>query len=210
MKMRFVGTLVAGFIIALASSAMLQAAPPDNLVKATLLSDTSAVEAGKPFRIGVMLKITPHWHLYWSNPGDGGIPTTVELKLPEGFTSGGIEYPIPSKIESPGGITNIGYENEVMLMATITPPAKIDSSKVTIGAEANWLVCEKSCVPGDVKLSIDLPVGKSQPAEREAFAKWIPQLPVLMKEWPFDITRRINYANPKTGTLSLQLKWTKP
>jgi DsbC/DsbD-like thiol-disulfide interchange protein len=97
-----------------------------------------------------------------------------------------------------------------MLLATITPPAKIESGNVTIGAEANWLVCEKSCVPGDVKLSISLPVGSAQPAKTESFKKWTAQLPTAAKEMPFDVTRRINYTKAKTGTLTLQLKWTKP
>jgi thiol:disulfide interchange protein DsbD len=38
------------------------------LVKAELLADTTAVVPGKPFTVGVLLKMAPHWHTYWKFP----------------------------------------------------------------------------------------------------------------------------------------------
>ena len=42
-------------------------------------------------------------------------------------------------------------------MQEIIPPAKIDSSSVKLSAEANWLVCEKICIPGSATCSSKLP-----------------------------------------------------
>src|SRR5437667_4313332 len=42
-------------------------------------------------------------------------------------------------------------------MQEITPPAKIDISPVKLSAEANWLVCEKICIPGGANLELELP-----------------------------------------------------
>ena len=42
----------------------------DHLVKAELLADVSSVKPGEPFTVGVLLKMKPHWHVYWKNPGD--------------------------------------------------------------------------------------------------------------------------------------------
>ena len=35
------------------------------------------------------------WHTYWQNPGDSGLPTTLEWKLPAGVEAGPIEWPAP-------------------------------------------------------------------------------------------------------------------
>jgi thiol:disulfide interchange protein DsbD len=169
-------TGIIALLITLGSLSVSSAADED-LVKASLLADTAAIQPGQPFRVGVLLKIAPHWHLYWKNPGDGGIPTLVELKLPEGFSASAIQYPVPRRLDLEGGLLAYGYEDEVMLMATITPPAKLDSPPVNIAADASWLVCEKSCVMGKATMSASLPVGDARPKEPETFAKWTGRLP---------------------------------
>ena len=35
-----------------------------DLVQATLLADTTAIQPGHPFKVGVLLKIAPQWHVY--------------------------------------------------------------------------------------------------------------------------------------------------
>jgi thiol:disulfide interchange protein DsbD len=153
-RLIFISMLTAWVAPALAS-----AEPPDGneLVKATLLADTDAIEPGKPFRVGVHLKMDPHWHVYWINPGDSGVATSVEWKLPPGFTAGELQWPTPNKFDIPGGMVNYGYEDEVLLMATITPPEKIESQNIEIGADVSWLVCTaEQCLPGEASPSITL------------------------------------------------------
>src|SRR6266516_654338 len=82
----------------------------------------------------------------------------------------------------PGDIETYGYENEVLLMQEITPPSKIDESSVKLSAEANWLVCEKICIPGGETLQLELPISTtSQPANTELFARYRRLLP---QNWP--------------------------
>jgi DsbC/DsbD-like thiol-disulfide interchange protein len=38
----------------------------------TLISETNAVEPGRPFRLGLHFKLVKGWHIYWVNPGDAG------------------------------------------------------------------------------------------------------------------------------------------
>jgi DsbC/DsbD-like thiol-disulfide interchange protein len=202
-RIGIVALLIFGFV------QLARAAEPE-LVKATLIADTSAIQPGKPFRLGLGLKIEPHWHLYWKNPGDGGIPTTVELKLPEGFTSSAIQYPVPRKLELEGGLLAYGYENEVMLLATITPPAQLskDQSKFEIVAEANWLVCEKSCVLGKATVSTSLPVGDPKPVEQEKFARWIDRMPKPADPAVIDkVSWNQKPANENESMLVLDVRW---
>ena len=70
-------------------------------VQASLVADTTGVSVGKPFTVGVLLKIDPGWHIYWKNPGDAGLPTKVKWTLPDGFTAGELRYPTPHEFTLP-------------------------------------------------------------------------------------------------------------
>src|ERR1700685_4419029 len=65
------------------------------LVKPSLISDVSAIQPGQKFRVGILYKIEPGWHIYWKYSGDSGIPTKIEWQLPAGFTVGDLRWPLP-------------------------------------------------------------------------------------------------------------------
>ena len=144
------------------------------LVKADLLADTSAVVPGKAFTVGLRLKMAPHWHTYWQYSGDAGLPTTINWTLPAGYKAGPIQWPLPEKIVSPGDIINYGYNDEVVLLMEITPPAQLPTGgEVTLQAKATWLVCEEKCIPGQAELSLKLPAGNdAQVANADVFTKY--------------------------------------
>lgn len=129
-------------------------------VEATLIAPVSAIRAGQPFSIGLHQKIAPNWHTYWLNPGDSGEPIRLTWTLPDGFTASGISWPFPEAIPV-GPLTNFGYSNDVLLPVTITPPPAISVATITIGVKAEWLVCEKICIPEEATLSLTLPVAPS-------------------------------------------------
>jgi thiol:disulfide interchange protein/DsbC/DsbD-like thiol-disulfide interchange protein len=148
------------------------------LVRPELLADTNAVVPGKPFTVGLLLRMAPGWHTYWKFSGDAGLPTELKWKLPPGWKVGDIQWPIPLKTIDPGDIETYGYENEVLLMQEITPPSKLDGSSAKPSTEANWLVCEKICIPGGATLQLDLPVAStSEPANTDVFARYRHLLP---------------------------------
>jgi thiol:disulfide interchange protein len=152
------------------------------LVQAKLLADVSAAVPGKPFTVGLLLHMVPHWHTYWKFPGDAGIPTEIKWNLPDGWKIGEIQWPIPLKLDEPGDIQIYGYHDEVLLLQEITPPASVKDSSVELAAEADWLVCEKICIPGSAKLKLDLPVAaQSTAANEEIFSRYRRALP---QNWP--------------------------
>ena len=162
------------------SQAVAQVDKGVTLVKADLLADTTAVAPGKAFTVGLRLKMAPHWHTYWQNSGDAGIPTKIDWQLPEGFRAGPILWPLPDKIETPGDIINYGYNDEVVLLTEITPPANLPAGgEVAFKAKATWLVCEEKCIPGEAQLALKLPAdGSAQAANADVFAKYRALLPV--------------------------------
>src|SRR5437763_1627617 len=134
-------------LIIIALPALATAAPKNELVKPELLADVSAITPGQPFHLGIHLKIASDWHIYWKNPGDSGAPTTVDFKLPDGFKLEALEFPAPYRFEQPGPIISFGYHDEVMLIATITPPKDLaPGTKVPITANISWLCCKKICI----------------------------------------------------------------
>jgi thiol:disulfide interchange protein len=166
-------SLLCWLLVAVAPHGVAQNYQGKQLVRAELLADTTAIVAGKPFTVGLLLRMAPGWHTYWKFSGDAGLPTEMKWKLPPGWKIGDIQWPIPLKTSDPGDIETYGYENEVLLMQEITSPGNINTSSANLSAEANWLVCEKICIPGSATLQLDLPVAStSQPANTDVFARY--------------------------------------
>ena len=85
----------------------------------------------------------------------------MKWNLPPGWKVGEIQWPIPLILKEPGDIQIYGYHDEVLLLQEITPPASLTESTIKLSADANWLVCEKICIPGSAKLQIELPVAEA-------------------------------------------------
>jgi thiol:disulfide interchange protein DsbD len=163
-------------------------------VEAELVPEAPAVEAGKPFTVGLRLKLEPHWHVYWKNPGDAGLPVSVEWDLPEGFAAGPIQWPYPDRIAM-DPLLDYGYEGEVLFPVEITPPASSTGGSAVLKAKAKWLVCNQICLPGGADLSLTLPIqaaGKppaadpaSTEAMKELFRLGRARLPLPSSPWTF-------------------------
>ncbi len=148
------------------------------LVTTTLEPDTTVISPGKPFTVGVHLKLKSGWHTYWQFTPDSGLPTKITWDLPEGFKAGPIQWPIPeSRLDDPDLLTFI-YSDEAFLLVEITPPAQLPANEVTLHAKVKWQACARSCVLGnstpEVKIST---AGQPAPANAEIFAKWRALLP---------------------------------
>src|SRR6516164_5132590 len=164
---------VAASAILLAHSAFGQTYQGKELVKATLLADTYAIVPGKPCNAGLLLRMAPGWHTYWKYSGDAGLPTEIKWNLPPGWKAGEIQWPIPLKTVDPGDILTYGYQDEILLIQEITPPLKTEISPVRLSAQANWLVCEKICIPGSSKVELELPTSATaEPKNTDLFASY--------------------------------------
>lgn len=157
-------------------------------VEAELIAANASFEPGKPLAVALRLKMIPHWHTYWRNPGDSGQPTTVEWTLPQGWSAGPILWPPPQRLPA-GPFVNFGYEGEVLLLTDIAVPAHA-AGEAMLTARASWLVCnEERCIPEEADLTLALPAGagEASPAATE-IAAWRAVLPVAAQEvgvWQF-------------------------
>ncbi len=148
------------------------------LIEADLIADSETLVPGRGLTVGVHLKIAEGWHTYWANPGDSGIPASVEWDLPEGVRIGELQWPLPEKVREPGELDVYAYKDEVLLMARVYAVPGFEGEEITIRASADWLVCRESCIPGDAELSLTVPVGDEvRPVHSGLFAEFRDRLP---------------------------------
>lgn len=139
-------------------------------VEVELIAPTRALRAGVPEWLGLRIRHDPHWHTYWRNPGDSGLPTRLTIDAPTGAEVGEPQWPRPERfLIAP--LASYGYEGEVVLPIRIRVPVGSEGRPLTIEAGASWLMCRDVCIPGDASLRLTLPVvSGTSVAERSAHA----------------------------------------
>ncbi len=153
----------------LLAAASVAAAPVQaDHVGVELISETTALVPGHSASLGLRLVHEPHWHTYWTNPGDSGLATKLSWQLPADFHAGEILWPAPQRFDV-DGLFNFGYSGDALLPVRLDVPASAKpGSHVQLAAEARWLVCREACIPGKATLTLDLPIA----AEAAADPRW--------------------------------------
>jgi DsbC/DsbD-like thiol-disulfide interchange protein len=152
-----------------------------NHIAASLDAETMTPAPGSRVTLALVMKPDKDWHSYWENPGDAGVPTSIDWSLPAGATVSPLRYPVPQRLVALG-LMNYVYEKPYALLATlVVPPSARPGQKITIGGEANWLACSPSvCVPEHGRVAATLTVGDGvvTPAARARFDGWRAALPM--------------------------------
>jgi thiol:disulfide interchange protein DsbD len=128
-----------------------------NRVQVDLIAEPSTARPGERFHALLRMRVAPGWHTYWMNPGDSGLPTTLEWRLPEGVTAGPLSWPVPKRLPV-GPLMNYGYESEVLLPVQISVPEGFTGALLQVTAQADWLVCKDVCIPESATVGFTLPV----------------------------------------------------
>ena len=145
-------------------------------VRAELVADApTGISPAKALTVGLLLTHQPHWHTYWINPGDSGLATRLEWKLPPGVTASETQWPIPRKIAI-GNLANLGYETQALLRSTLTvsPEFKAQGNTLPIRLHASWLVCNQECIPQEGDFALELPLQGGYSTHGALFAQATP------------------------------------
>jgi thiol:disulfide interchange protein DsbD len=130
----------------------------DRYVEAQLVLEKASVQPGETVWIGLRLNHDDKWHTYWKASATGYATSLINWDLPDGFEVGEILWPAPQPYYFEGYIEYV-YENEVILPLELTIPADaVPGETYRISVTADWLMCEKTCIPGRVDLNLDVPV----------------------------------------------------
>lgn len=170
--------LLGAFAAAPAAGAAGPPAPAD-LVKGMIVAEDTAVAPAATLWVDVHLDIKPGWHIYWRNPGDAGLPTTIAWTLPPGFAAGDVQWPVPERFVV-GKIGDYGYTGAADLMVPIAAPKDLDGGGARLEAAVSWLACSDICIPGDTALTATLPTATAadpDPAAAALFAAVRGRLP---------------------------------
>jgi thiol:disulfide interchange protein len=120
---------------------------PEKPVETTL--QQIEIEGKKVFALSY--KNHPHWHTYWKNPGDAGLPTEIK---PHEFEITEFPWPTPKRFIEKGDILAYGYDGTYTRFFEI--PSK---SEGDLKLESTWLVCKHVCIPGKIDINFTLSNG---------------------------------------------------
>ena len=152
-----------------------QAQPVDGgHARVELISERSLAVPGETVWFGLSFEIDPNWHIYWTNPGDAGIPPEITWQNTSGVSPdaiGAFKWPLPELLPVvPGQIMDYGYSDLVVLPFPVTIPADADGAIVFEGV-ADYLICEDVCIPESVDIRLMQSVGAQQLPDETSSAR---------------------------------------
>lgn len=127
----------------------------EQVVAELLVHAPEGVSPGKAVWFGLLIKHRPHWHSYWKNPGDSGLPTRLSWELPRGIEVGDIAWPVPQRLPI-GPMVNYGYEGDVLLAVPVRIADDFTPGSKEVVLQADWLVCKEVCIPESGRFNIPL------------------------------------------------------
>lgn len=188
----------------------------DNRVAITIIPEVARLADADTVWIGVHMDIKEGWHVYWQNPGDSGLPTTITWEDHPFFHPGSIHWPRPNRFDE-DGVTTYGYSDQVTLLVPVETTADSannienrvrgrhnQNNNPSLKADINWLVCKDICIPESTGKSLDISADGSFPEFSEEHLSRIQsareQLPVPSDVWEANATYGENAFRLKVYT----------
>ena len=110
---------------------------------------------------GFEIALSPGAITYWRDPGDAGLPPTLDFSGSDNVASVEPEFPAPKRLKEADGGEAFGYDGGVVIPLRVKPrdPAK----PATLKLNADFAVCEKVCLPAKAHLELTLPSAPGSP-----------------------------------------------
>ena len=140
-----------------------------------LVSALTATDRMEEIPLGLKVRLSEGWKIYWRSPGDAGLPTEV------GFAPGTelpgrtleMDFPIPSRF-SLFGLDTYGYGDEVIFPLRLG--GHIAGQPLMLQAQVNALVCADICIPVGGCLGLIFQPGRAGPALMPGILHALPRL----------------------------------
>lgn len=199
------------FTIATMIGAQLDAAPvKSGHATADWISASATVAPGGTVETAIRIRIEDGWHIYWTNPGEGGMKTAFDITLPPGWRADGPAFPAPAHFLT-SGLGSFGYAGTVLFPLRLTAPADFGGN-AQVRTKITWLSCDDgACVPGEAEVTLTVSAGASTATPEAALIrdarKRVPHpapegLSVVLTEENGELVLSITAAGPKPPDLA--------
>jgi DsbC/DsbD-like thiol-disulfide interchange protein len=122
---------------------------------ARLIAGSANNTAGTAWvRAGVEIQLDPGWKTYWREPGDSGVPPTLDFSGSDNVKSVSVLWPAPQRFADGAGGYSIGYHGHVILPLRIA--AKDAAKASSIHLKLGYATCGTLCVPAEAELRLSL------------------------------------------------------
>ncbi len=203
-KLAVISLLILTIFLLSSENLISQAVQTEN-AEIELISEQTTIRPGESFWIGLRMDIREDWYVYYRNPGDSGMPMMVEWLHEPDFNIGEIQWPVPVWIDVSGGLSSYGYFDTILFMMEATAPSDLmPGESYTLEAEADWLICEKICIPEYADLELTLAVTDDDVTYHD---EWLPlfaetrrNLPVKLDYWSASATFEDNHSTLRLST----------
>jgi DsbC/DsbD-like thiol-disulfide interchange protein len=105
-------------------------------------------------RAGIEIRLDPGWKTYWRDPGDSGVPPTLDFSGSENVGAVTVLWPAPERFPDGAGGNSIGYMGRVILPLRVTPKDANQQSSVHL--KLGYAICGNLCVPAEANLELAL------------------------------------------------------
>jgi DsbC/DsbD-like thiol-disulfide interchange protein len=173
----------------------------------------SLVISGQPDAEGRLkgvldIDLKPGWKTYWRDPGDAGVPPTIDVSANPDIAKAEFDFPAPQRHDD-GDFKWAGYDYPLALPVTFK--FKNGHAATTIEANVFLGVCETICVPVQAKLVVDPADDPDNAADSAAVSAAFAAIPpaatadfgvaVAEKTGDKAVLRAMVPGNPKTAEL---------
>jgi DsbC/DsbD-like thiol-disulfide interchange protein len=105
-------------------------------------------------RAGVEIKLDPGWKTYWRQPGDSGVPPTLDFSGSQNVNSVTVLWPAPERFPDGAGGNSIGYVGQIVFPLRVSP--KDAAKPSTVHLKLDYAICGNLCVPAEATLELAL------------------------------------------------------
>jgi DsbC/DsbD-like thiol-disulfide interchange protein len=124
-------------------------------------------------RAGLEIKLDRNWHTYWRDPGDSGVPPTLDFAGSDNVKSVTTLWPAPQRFPDGAGGNSIGYLDHVVLPLRVT---RQDASKqALLKLKLSYDICNTMCVPVEASLAVPLTGDGAEEATLEKAEARVPR-----------------------------------
>jgi DsbC/DsbD-like thiol-disulfide interchange protein len=118
------------------------------------------------------IDLMPGWKTYWRDPGDSGVPPSVDLSASINLSGVQFAFPPPQRHDG-GGFQWAGYDHPVAFPIEL----ELASANGPISAAVFLGICETICIPVQASLTLDPKSDPDNPRDAAAVAAAKASLP---------------------------------